>query len=215
MSDTIQPLPDIAKEILALAPKTEEQAANVPTPPESAKPLPSVVAPASAKDFFVGEKVCKPHQKLLADGVHPRDIQHIAHGRWRGCQCLKCKTKRGEMVQTSAIQSSPEDVIANSFKEIVDEDLAAIVFDTPTRAGLIFCQLYDTPKEIQKVWETPEKELKTIGRLGKMVSDRYLNLPEVKHKEAWALGTYMFSQFSVRLGATIAMLKIKALEKKQ
>jgi hypothetical protein len=70
------------------------------------------------------------------------------------------------------------------------------------------------PKEALEVWDTPTKELEVYGKLGKRISDIYLDLPDFKHKELFLLGIYMGSQFAMRATTTLLILKTTQENKK-
>lgn len=211
MSETQTPSTDISAEILAAANATQEPAPHVDPPPQ---PLPPLDRPAVEESFDYSGKVYGPHKKLIDSGTHPRDIAHLKWGRWKGCQCLDCKAARNEIHKATGAQSINPDPATDAFKDLIDEEIAAAILNTPNRMGEIFCRVKKLPKEALEVWDVPEKELKVYGRLGKRISDLYITLPDFKHKELFLLGIYEGSQFSMRVATTLLILKTTQEEKK-
>lgn len=77
-------------------------------------------------------------------------------------------------------------------------------------------ELRKYPAEIQKIWATSAKELELYGRYGKVLADKYLKLPDFKHKELILFGSWYGLNYSMKVGLMLATLKtIKAKEAKQ
>jgi hypothetical protein len=169
-------------------------------------------------DFVVPAKVHKEHKKLLDIGTHPRDIPHIAYGYMRGCQCISCKEKRGEMLEKKGAATvhntaNQDNLDTEIIKELLDSEATGIIADLPrTIAETAFSVKYPSLQvEIEKIWHRSEREQKVIDKISKKIAERYLSLPEMKHKELVIYGIFEGLKISLRSAQTIALIKMKGL----
>ena len=193
----------------------------------------SIAAPM-AKVWTYGKKsdMYYKHRALIKSGFPPEDLGHIANGRRKGCQCAVCKEARGEFEklenknQSDAVPSSHTDsppvaadvpsaqkpIIAapdvdDFLVELMDEDFAGVILDTPREAFSVYYRGRGLGKEVERVWEKDAHEVELLGKAGKAVWDKYAKLPNFKYKEIMVLGFVMTRAVGLRVWATAKIMK--------
>lgn len=168
----------------------------------------------SGLDYVIPKKIHKEHADLLAKGVHPRDIPHIGYGYMRGCQCIACKEKRGEMLVkngAAVVSNSVAPDIDDLFKKIFTPKATGIIADTPRRLSEYFFTNKIDDARMEKIWQRPDDEQKIIEDISKIIFDQYLNIPDFEHKALVGFLSFEALMISIRAGQSISYLKSKGI----
>jgi hypothetical protein len=157
------------------------------------------------------KKTFKKHSEALAAGTPVEDIRHVTMGIWNGCQCPDCKTKRFELFPETDSQASSGPTPLR-LPSLIDEEIAGRILNLPNRIGEVFSRVTRAPKEVVDVWTTAEKDLEIMGRYGKALEQRYMNMPNFQHKELLEFSIWYFGELGVRVSTTIMILKMQKTE---
>lgn len=88
----------------------------------------------------------------------------------------------------------------------MDEEFCAALLNIPNRGMELYAKLQKLPAQAVEVWDTDQKEMATLGRFGKRLADRYLNIPEFEHKEAALFLAWYASNFGMKLIAMRSLM---------
>lgn len=212
MLEIIPDTPNISDEILSIG-----GPAN-PAPSVDVQPVVPEDRPSIPKQTFrFGKKVYKEHRKLVDRGVHPRDIQHVKYGLWKGCQCLECKTKRNEVddapMDSATADSAASPSLSPQLSDLFTERFCGKILNLPNEFARLFLKARKAPKEAIEVWDIPDEDIRIYGQFGKHLADTYLNLPDFKHKELVTFGAWYLSQLGMRMAAMKAILAQTEVQK--
>ena len=157
------------------------------------------------------------HRQMLSRGV---PVENLKHKKLViGCQCAACKTRRNEFVLSdlseSAVEGASNGVNGDDeknnevdiIKTLMSESLIADIIDIPNRCVALGFEMAGAPSELLADLDTPPNDMAKYGEVGKLLFDKYFNLPDFKYKDVVIFSSWYASGMLFRVGAASAKLK--------
>jgi len=192
------------------SPKLNDQAAG--NPPAASLPFPDLPGlgfkwlPTTDKNIInKRHKVFLDHTKLLAAGTPVEKIEDETFGRWRGCQCAKCKTKRNEFRSEDIAGGDPL-AGPKAMGSFITEKFFGRFLCLPNETMKAVVRFKKLPKEAEECWNVPAEDVKIYEEFGKFVMENYLNLENYKHAQLIAFGFWYGTKFAASMAVMNAMI---------
>lgn len=218
-----EPKIPIVSEILSLIPENDTQSGSVGTPQPTEKgadtspaapslPFPDLPGlgnkwlPTTDEGMLKRKpKAFLEHTKLLSQGTKVEDLEHYVSGRWRGCQCADCKTKRNEFKPDVTDGSDSLDN-PKAFGTFITAKFFSRLLCLPNETMQAVVKWKKLPKEAEEIWKVPSEDIKIYEDFGKFVLENYLDINKYKHAQLTAFCIWYGAKFATTMTVMNAMI---------